>query len=78
MQIGGGKQRRGCKNSIERDSTPSAFWELGHFGNIEMPVFLMDYPQNLQVAVQVLKDEAHLWQFAGAKGLTTLCLVVHG
>ena len=43
-----------------------------------MPVLLMDYPQNLQVAVQVLKDEAHLWQFAGAKGLTTLCLGVHG
>ena len=72
------ESREEDSKTAQRDSTPFAFWELGHFGNIEMPVFLMDYPQNLQVAVQVLKDEAHLWQFAGAKGLTTLCLGVHG
>jgi len=29
---------------------------------------------NLQAAVQDFKDEAHVWQFAGAKGLSTLCL----
>jgi len=30
-------------------------------------------PPNLQVTIQAFKDEANLWQFAGAKGLTTLC-----
>ena len=30
-------------------------------------------PPNLHVAIQAFKDEANLWQFAGAKGLTTLC-----
>ena len=29
---------------------------------------------NLQHAVQVFEDEAHAWQYAGAKGLTTLYL----
>ena len=33
---------------------------------------------SLQVAVQAFKDEAHVWQFAGAKGLTTLCLELGG
>jgi len=29
---------------------------------------------NLQAAVQAFKDEAHIWQLAGAKRLSTLCL----
>jgi hypothetical protein len=29
---------------------------------------------NLQKAIQDFKDESHLWQFAGAKGLVTLGL----
>ena len=29
---------------------------------------------NLQHAVQAFEDEAHAWQYAGAKGLTTLYL----
>jgi len=29
---------------------------------------------NLQAALQAFKDEAHVWQFAGAKELSTLCL----
>ena len=35
-------------------------------------------PPNLQVAIQAFKDEANLWQFAGAKGLTTLYLELGG
>ena len=36
---------------------------------------------NLQQAVQAFKDEVHTWQFAGAKGLSTLYLelgLLHG
>lgn len=35
-------------------------------------------PPNPQVVIQAFKDEDHFWQFAGAKGLTTLSLELGG
>jgi hypothetical protein len=54
LLIGGRKLRRGSKNSTKRVLTPFASWELGHFGNIEMPVFLMDHdhPQTCNASFQ--------------------------
>ena len=73
MLIGGRKLRGGFQNSLGRVSIPSALWKIGHYENIKTRVF-DGSPPNLQVAIQAFKDEANLWQFAGAKGLTTLCL----
>ena len=33
---------------------------------------------DLQAAIQAFKDEANLWKFAGAKGLSSLCLELGG
>ena len=43
LLIGGWKQKRGFRNSTGRDLNPS---KPGHFGSIEMLVFLMDHPQS--------------------------------
>ena len=43
LLIGGWKQKIGFRNSTGRDLNPS---KPGHFGSIEMLVFLMDHPQS--------------------------------
>jgi len=73
LLIGGKKRRGGCKNNTGRGLTLFAYLGPGPYGNIETTVFEGSAP-NLQAAVQDFKDEAHVWQFTGAKGLSNLCL----
>jgi len=69
LLIGGRKLRGGFQNSLRRVSIPSAFWELGHYGNIETLVCLMALHQICKWQFKLSRMRPTCGSLLGLKGL---------